>query len=98
VHVIVWRFRPREAERAAFEEAYSSRGAWARLFGEAEGFISTELLRAAEGHYLVIDRWDSEASFREFRERFKERYESLDRACEAVTLEETPLGSYLSLG
>jgi heme-degrading monooxygenase HmoA len=95
VHVIVWRFRPRAAREAAFERAYGAKGAWAQLFARAPGFLSTELLRAGQGHYLVIDRWESSAAFEGFKAQFGADYTALDRDCASLTDEETPLGSFV---
>ena len=50
------------AGAAAFEAMYGGDGEWARSFAGAEGYLGTEMLRGADGHYLVIDRWRSAAS------------------------------------
>ena len=46
------------------------------------------------GRYVTIDRWESEEAYRAFRARFAGEHDAVDRACEALTVEETPLGAY----
>lgn len=57
VIAIIWRYRVAPASERQFEQAYGSDGDWAKLFGEAEGYIRTELLRGGDGDYLTIDYW-----------------------------------------
>jgi 8-oxo-dGTP pyrophosphatase MutT (NUDIX family)/heme-degrading monooxygenase HmoA len=98
-HVIVWEFRIRPAGVAAFESAYGPDGDWARLFRRASGYLGTELLRApGEGRYVTVDRWTSRADFEAFRDAHRADYDALDRRCEDLTLDETPLGTFEPLG
>ncbi len=46
------------------------------------------------GSYLTIDRWASEEAFRAFRKSNDASYESLDRACDALTARETRIGAF----
>jgi len=50
-----------DTRRTEFELRYGPRGAWAVLFGRAQGFLGTQLLRdeATPGRCLTIDRWQS---------------------------------------
>jgi heme-degrading monooxygenase HmoA len=94
--VIVWQFEISEEKIAAFEAAYAPEGAWAQLFRASEEYRGTELLRDAyiAGNYLTIDRWSSEEAFRAFRKEHDAAYETLDRACDALTSRETRIGAY----
>jgi heme-degrading monooxygenase HmoA len=94
--VVIWQFEIAEEKIPAFEAAYSSDGAWAKLFGASPNYLGTELLRDAyiSGNYLTIDRWTSEDDFRAFRKEHDAGYESLDRACDALTSKETRIGAY----
>jgi len=94
--VIVWEFRVRPERLADFLSAYAPGGDWDLLFRRGEGYLSTELLRDErdETRFLTIDRWDSREARDRFRLRFREEYDALDRRCEAVTLEETPVGDF----
>jgi heme-degrading monooxygenase HmoA len=96
MHVIVWRFRANPERRADFVAAYGPDGDWARLFRRGEGYIGTELLadRADPNTFLCIDRWRSEADFAAFKQLHGDAYRALDQRCEALTVEEIPLGSY----
>lgn len=95
-YCILWRFVVPETRQAEFEAAYGPHGPWAELFGKAEGFIGTELMRGTEkaGTYLTIDRWSSPAAFESFRERFAGEYEALDRQLEGIASGETRIGAF----
>ena len=92
----LWAFEV-AAERARdFERVYGPDGDWARLFARAPGYLGTELLKDTlrSGRYLTIDRWSSAAAFDAFKQEWKAEYDALDRACEALTASETPLGAF----
>ena len=95
-YVCVWEFTIDDTARGVFERHYGPRGSWAALFGRADGFAGTQLLRdeAAPGRYLTVDRWRSEAAYRAFRTDFAAEYAALDRECEALTRDECALGSF----
>lgn len=94
--VVVWKFETAEDQVAAFEAAYGSDGAWARLFRNSPDYLGTELLRDAyvPGSYLTIDRWSSEDAFRAFRKDHDPEYEQLDRSCDVLTASETRIGAF----
>ena len=94
--VVVWQFEIAEEKIVQFEAAYGPEGAWAQLFHNSPEYKGTELLRDAyiPGCYLTIDRWTSEEAFRAFRRTHDGDYETLDRACDAVTKRETRIGAY----
>jgi len=94
--VVVWQFEVADQSVAAFEAAYSPDGSWAQLFRSSPKYLGTELLRDAyiPGTYVTIDRWASEADFRAFRKDNDQQYETLDRACDALTARETRIGAY----
>lgn len=94
--VVVWQFEVAEQKIAAFEAAYGSDGAWARLFRNSPDYKGTELLRDAfvSGRYLTIDRWTNEEAYRAFRKQHDAEYETLDRDCDDCTSRETRIGAY----
>jgi heme-degrading monooxygenase HmoA len=94
--VVVWQFEIAEEQVSAFEAAYGPEGSWAQLFRASPQYLGTELLRDAyvPGTYLTIDRWASEDDFRTFRREHDGPYETLDRACDALTSRETRIGAY----
>ncbi len=94
--VVVWQFEVADEHVAAFEAAYGPEGSWAQLFRSSKNYQGTELLRDAyaAGRYLTIDRWTSEDAFRAFRREHDAQYETLDRACDALTGRESRVGAY----
>jgi heme-degrading monooxygenase HmoA len=63
-------------DTAQFEAAYGPEGDWASFFGEARGYIGTELLRDVEapGRYLVVDRWESADAYNAFAAEHRDEY------------------------
>ena len=96
MYVILWRFRPLVGREGEFERAYGPSGEWALLFGHAEGYLGSDLLRRSEDpkEYLTLDRWVSRAAYQTFRARFGSEYRRLDGQLEDLTEEETPLGAF----
>jgi len=74
VIALVFSYEVRDA--AAFESAYGADGEWAQFFAQGAGYIGTELLRDVEhpSRYLVVDRWDSAASYNAFATAQREEY------------------------
>lgn len=92
MHIILWRFRARPGHEAEFEAAYGEGGVWSRFFREGRGFLGSDLLRASDGTYLTMDRWESGDAYRAFRESHANRYAEIDSDCHRWTVEETSLG------
>lgn len=94
--VRLWRYRVPAQARAEFARRYAHDGDWAALFARGEGFLGTELLRAAgdDSTWLTLDRWRSAGDWRAFEARHADAYAALDRDCEALTSEEEDLGDY----
>lgn len=99
MYVYIWEYRVRPERHDEFLRHYGPGGTWARLFRRAPGYVGTDLLHDAAdaARYVTVDRWENEAAFRAFRSRFAAEFDDLDRRCEALTAEETPLGRYASV-
>ena len=95
-HVRIWQFEPCPGRQLEFAAAYSSDGAWAQLFQQAEGFIGTALLAPAEhgGPWLTIDRWESKLAFERFQGSLGEAYRTLDVALSELTAAEHFVGAF----
>ncbi len=94
--VIVWEFLVRPDRVEEFEDLYREDGAWAELFRESPGFVSTTLMRDIRDakRYMVADRWTSEEMFEEFLRTHREPYDELDRRCRRLTERETEIGRF----
>jgi heme-degrading monooxygenase HmoA len=99
-YLVVWEFRPKLGEEAAFEQAYGPQGPWARLFSRAPGFVATELNRDVSDarRYLTIDFWRSKQDYDAFRASHAAEYQTIDQECEALTAEEKLVGTFERLG
>jgi quinol monooxygenase YgiN len=99
-HTIIWEFQIPREHVAEFEAVQGPHGEWALLFGRAEGFLGTELLRSTEqqGRYLTVDRWASQAAFEAFRVRFIADYQALDDRLTGLATTETRIGAFANLG
>lgn len=91
---IVWRYRVAASKRRQFEQIYGSDGDWAKLFGEADGYVRTELLRGGDGDYLTIDYWLGADAWEAFSARQAEAYRALDARCDALTEDEERIGLF----
>ena len=91
---LLWTYHVRPESHALFEAIYSPEGDWAQLFRQAKGYCGTELLRQTGDRYTTIDRWTEAGDFAQFKMDFQAAYESLDRRCESLTLEERFLGEF----
>ncbi len=94
--VAIWEYEVPSDREAEFLAHYASDGVWARLFGRASGYLGTELYRdrARPERFVTIDRWQDEASFRDFRRRFAADYEALDGHCAKLTRHEAQVGEF----
>ena len=95
-YATVWEFVVPEDQRPAFETAYGPEGPWARLFGQAPGFLEVRLWRSREqpGRYLTIDLWQSATVFDHFKSHFAKQYQELDQQLEGLASSEVPIGSF----
>lgn len=98
--VHIWEYQVPAAAEVAFLRNYGPVGSWVSLFRCGSGHVETLLLRDADvpGRYVTVDRWESAAAYRAFRERFAEEYAALDRVSEALTDGEARVGSFVEVG
>lgn len=96
----LWEFQVAPEHQAEFERHYGPSGSWAQLFRRAPGYIETLLLKdhASAERYLTLDRWRDSAAWLAFQSEFADAYAELDRQCEPLTIRETSLGSFDSVG
>ncbi len=95
-YLVLWEFRPKKGAEVRFEQAYGQDGPWVELFKQAEGYISTELMRDLKdpNRYITLDVWTSKQAYDLFRTAHLADYESIDRECEALTECENELGTF----
>ncbi|TMJ16457.1 MAG: hypothetical protein E6G94_04065 [Alphaproteobacteria bacterium] len=97
MYAILWTYAVKADERGRFERTYGPDGEWARLFARAEGYLGTELYLDADGSYLTIDRWESQARFAAFLTAHRADYDALDSETEGLTVEERRIGAWESV-
>lgn len=95
-YAYIWEYEVLPGAEAEFLAHYAPGGSWAALFRRAPGYLGTDLYRdrARPERFITIDRWQTEAAFREFRRRFAAEFEALDRRCAGLTRQEAALGEY----
>ncbi len=91
---ILWRYRVVKGREPEFEEIYGSEGQWSRLFARDSSYLGTELLLGDDRTYLTIDRWEDRAGFDRFKAEFAGDYAALDARCDALTVDEQPIGTF----
>jgi heme-degrading monooxygenase HmoA len=96
MHVRVWKFRPPQSREHEFAAVYGASGSWATLFGKAQGYRGTELLRPIEdgGWWMTIDRWEGRAHFDAFQRDFGSQYRALDAELEGIAGDEEFVGAF----
>ena len=89
----VWEYDVPERSAADFERVYGADGEWAELFSSSDGFEGTELFASLSrpGRYLTVDRFQDEASWRQFQIEHRDAYVKLDADSEGLTLGEWEL-------
>ena len=97
-HIRVWSFQPAPGREGEFAAAYSGDGVWARLFGQAEGFVGTRLLAPEEagGRWLTLDEWQSRDAFDRFQQAQGDAYRTLDEELAGLTADERFVGAFES--
>ena len=92
----IWQYEIHPARREEFLAAYNPNGEWANLFSSDPSYLGTRLLQDAEdeNRYATIDYWTSRADRDDFRVRFAEEFDQLDRRCENFTRGEKFIGDY----
>jgi heme-degrading monooxygenase HmoA len=98
-YVIVWEFLAKRGQERRFEDAFGSEGEWVDLFRRAPGYLGTVLCRDARNarRYATVDYWTSPDAYRAFRLRWRDRFETIDERCRALTEREVCLGTFLLL-
>lgn len=96
MYLILWEFRVHPGREAEFERRYGFQGDWNALFARSAEYRGSELFRSREtpGRYLTIDRWTSRAAYEAFHAAWQVEYETLDRACAALTTDERIVGGF----
>jgi heme-degrading monooxygenase HmoA len=96
---ILWEFNVRPEFWSIFREEYSSNGIWAQLFRQAKGYRGTTLLIDPIQPFraLTVDRWDREEDFDDFKHKFADEYQVLDKRCELYTTDEKLIGRFTEI-
>lgn len=96
--VVVWEFRVRSSKRQVFEKAYGSDGVWAKLFGQAPGYLGTKLVRDLNrrDRYLTMDFWQSHRAHQLFKKKHSAMYRRLDEKCKPLTVSEVEVGQFIA--
>lgn len=94
----MWEFEVRRGCEAAFVEAYSPEGVWARLFRRSPEFLGLELVRSVQhpARFFILDAWTSRAAFEDFRLENMETYSTLDVKLAGLTEWERRIGAFPS--
>lgn len=93
---IVFEYRVSRDRTSAFERVYGSDGDWARFFAHDPAYRGTELWTSLrdEQRYVVVDRWDSEAAYADFRHRCANEYERRSAASAPLYESERVVGEF----
>ena len=92
----VWEFVAAPGQENAFTHAYGPEGPWVQLFRRDPAYIRTELSRDADNprRFVTIDYWTTREACRAFRDRVRDEFAAIDRACEQLTEREWHIGDF----
>jgi heme-degrading monooxygenase HmoA len=95
VVVRIWQYEVVAGREDEFVRVYASDGPWAQLFARSEGFLGTELFQSLTrpGTFVTVDRFTSADDFGWVLEQHSASYSELDRAAEALTLNEQEIAT-----
>ena len=95
----IWEYRIEPSRRSEYLAAYKPDGEWAALFSSDPSYIETVFLQddEDENRFVTIDYWKSRADRDAFRKRHSGEFHSLDKRCEAFTIEERFLGDFVEV-
>lgn len=95
----IWEFIVKDGSNSEFEKCYAADGAWAALFQRGSGYLKTDLIKDQTDpqRYLTIDYWQTREDYSEFRSNFDAAYETLDKYCEHMTVQETKIGEFTKI-
>ncbi|MGA8274390.1 MAG: hypothetical protein WB919_22725 [Candidatus Sulfotelmatobacter sp.] len=70
-----------DGRRAEFEKVFAVGGVWARLLGEADGYLKTEFWCESRElrQYRVRDHWAWHRNFENFRGQFQSEYQQFEK-------------------
>ena len=93
MYIRVWEYEVVAKHNDAFVAAYGADGDWAQLFHRSRGHVGTELYRSTddEAHFVTVDRWTDQATWRAFLEEWGEAYKSLDKSMNRLTASQRSL-------
>ncbi|QQS36709.1 MAG: antibiotic biosynthesis monooxygenase [Ignavibacteriales bacterium] len=98
--IYLWKFSVLAGKQNEFEKLYGADGEWVELFKKHPGYISTQLLKSTESEftYVTIDRWKSKEDMEDFKLKFKNEFEALDKKGELLTDNEKFIGDFIIVG
>lgn len=92
--IIVWKYIIRAEYRSDYIDTYKENGKWSRLFKKSKSYKYSKLFHKDENEYLLIDAWDNEKTYSDFKKKYFEQYRSLsDEAASLYEIEEK-IGEY----
>ena len=94
--LVVWEFEVKPECEERFQQAYDAGGDWVQLFATDANFEQSVLVKGhSRAHlYLTLDFWHSRQAYESFKQSKQEAYQSLDRACQGLTVAERYIGAF----
>ena len=91
MYMILWKYHVHPDKQKEFERAYSSEGVWAALFQKSPAYLGTDFFQDEVNFllYFTIDKWKSKQEYETFLQTWREDYETIDKQCEGLTVEES---------
>lgn len=92
---VIWQYNVPPNFQKQFEEEYGHKGTWAHFFGQPPAYKGSDLYKQLKQPdiYILVDKWESEGSYKAFTSSHKESYEALSHKFEFIYDDEAGLGT-----
>jgi heme-degrading monooxygenase HmoA len=98
MYYVIWQYEVPAENREKFEELYSRKGAWFKLFERSDSYLGHELIRNLEdGSYVLIDKWMEKADFDHFYKVNQLEYDGLNSQSQDLYNQEKKIGDFETL-
>ena len=97
MYCIVWKYGVDKSSASKFEEEYSRSGSWFKFFEPCDDFLGHDLLKAADGTYLIIDKWMGKKDYDSFVKSNQIEYSALEDKTKELYQSEEKIGEFEAL-
>ena len=95
--IIAWKYIIKPKFRNEYIDTYKENGKWSRLFKRSESYKYSKLFQKDNAEYLLIDAWESEETYNNFKKKYSEEYQLLCNDTDSLYESEEKIGEYIEV-